>query len=127
MQNFIFENPTRIIFGRGQINQIGKEVARFGKKVLLVYGRESIKKNGIYDQVMSSLREAGLQIVEFPDVKSNPQLAHTLQGITLAREVQAEVILAVGGGSVIDTAKTIAATSVNVITLKPKTKTGNKK
>lgn len=109
MQNFIFENPTKIIFGQGQISRAGKEVARFGRKVLLVYGLESIKKNGIYDQVMSSLRDAGLTIVEFPGAKSNPVLSHTLKGITLARDEQVEVVLAVGGGSVIDTAKTIAA------------------
>jgi alcohol dehydrogenase YqhD (iron-dependent ADH family) len=109
MQNFIFENPTKIIFGQGQISRAGKEVARFGRKVLLVYGLESIKKNGIYDQVMSSLRDAGLNIVEFPGAKSNPVLSHTLKGITLARDEQVEVVLAIGGGSVIDTAKTIAA------------------
>jgi alcohol dehydrogenase YqhD (iron-dependent ADH family) len=109
MQNFIFENPTKIIFGQGQISRAGKEVARFGRKVLLVYGLESIKKNGVYDQVVSSLREAGLNIVEFPGVKSNPVLSHTLKGIALARERRVEVVLAVGGGSVIDTAKTIAA------------------
>jgi alcohol dehydrogenase YqhD (iron-dependent ADH family) len=109
MQNFIFENPTKIIFGQGQISLTGKEVARFGRKVLLVYGLKSIKKNGIYDRVMASLQEAGLNIVEFPGVKSNPVLSHTLKGIALAREEQVEVVLAVGGGSVIDTAKTIAA------------------
>jgi alcohol dehydrogenase YqhD (iron-dependent ADH family) len=109
MQNFIFENPTKIIFGQGQISRAGKEVARFGRTVLLVYGLESIKKNGVYDQVTASLREAGLNIVEFPGVKSNPMLSHTLKGIALARERQVDVILAVGGGSVIDTAKTIAA------------------
>lgn len=109
MQNFIFENPTKIIFGRGQISRAGQEAARFGRTVLLVYGFESIKKNGIYDQVTASLRAAGLNIVEFPGVKSNPVLSHTLKGIALAREQQADVVLAVGGGSVIDTAKTIAA------------------
>jgi alcohol dehydrogenase YqhD (iron-dependent ADH family) len=109
MQNFIFENPTKIIFGQGQISRAGKEVARFGRTVLLVYGLESIKKNGVYDQVTASLREAGLNIVEFPGVKSNPMLSHTLKGIALARERQVDVVLAVGGGSVIDTAKTIAA------------------
>ena len=109
MQNFIFENPTKIIFGQGQISRTGKEVARFGRTVLLVYGQESIKKNGIYDQVTASLREAGLTIVEFPGVKSNPVLSYTLKGIALAREKQVDVCLAVGGGSVIDTAKTIAA------------------
>ena len=109
MQNFIFENPTKIIFGQGQISLAGKEVARFGRKVLLVYGLKSIKKNGIYDRVMASLQEAGLNIVEFPGVKSNPVLSHTLKGIALARKEEVEVVLAVGGGSVIDTAKTIAA------------------
>jgi alcohol dehydrogenase YqhD (iron-dependent ADH family) len=109
MQNFIFENPTKIIFGQGQISLTGREVARFGRKVLLVYGLKSIKKNGIYDRVMASLQEAGLNIVEFPGVKSNPVLSHSLKGIALAREEQVEVVLAVGGGSVIDTAKTIAA------------------
>jgi|GEM_PF-2191743 len=78
MQNFIFENPTKIIFGQGQIGRAGKEVARFGRTVLLVYGLESIKKSGVYDQVTASLREAGLTIVEFPGVKSNPVLSHTL-------------------------------------------------
>ncbi|MCX7634513.1 MAG: iron-containing alcohol dehydrogenase, partial [Syntrophales bacterium] len=109
MQNFVFENPTRIIFGKGQIARIGREVVRFGRKVLMVYGQGSIKKNGVYDQTMNSLREAGVEVVEFPGVRSNPVLSHVLKGIALARQQAVEVILAVGGGSVIDTAKTIAA------------------
>lgn len=109
MQNFMFENPTRIIFGQGQIKRVGQEVARFGRTVLFVYGLGSIKKNGIYDQVAASLGEAGLNIVEFAGVKSNPVLSHALRGMALARERQVDVVLAVGGGSVIDTAKTIAA------------------
>lgn len=108
MQNFVFENPTKIIFGRGTIGRIGAEVKRFGTKVLLVYGQESIKNNGIYDQVVESLRQADLSIVEFPGVKSNPVLSHALQGIDAARREGVDVVLAVGGGSVIDTAKTIA-------------------
>ncbi|MEI7639037.1 MAG: iron-containing alcohol dehydrogenase [Syntrophus sp. (in: bacteria)] len=109
MQNFIFENPTKIIFGQGQIKRIGQETARFGKKVLLVYGQGSIKKNGIYDQVTTSLSESQLSIVEFPGVRSNPVLSHAVQGIETAKREGVDVILAVGGGSVIDTAKTIAA------------------
>jgi hypothetical protein len=108
MQSFIFENPTKIIFGQGQIKRIGAEIKPFGQKVLMVYGEGSIKKNGIYDQVVASLKNAGLSIVEFPGVKSNPLLSHTMKGIELARREAVEVILAVGGGSVIDTAKTIA-------------------
>jgi len=108
MQSFVFDNPTKIIFGQGMIARIGNEVKRFGSKVLLVYGQESIKKHGIYDQVVSSLNNANLSIIEFPGVKSNPVLSHALKGIERARGENIDVILAVGGGSVIDTAKTIA-------------------
>jgi alcohol dehydrogenase YqhD (iron-dependent ADH family) len=109
MQNFIFENPTKIIFGKGQIPAIGKETARFGKKALLVYGMNSIKATGIYDQVAASLEKADVAFVDFPGVKSNPVLSHVNAGIELARRENADVVLAVGGGSVIDTAKAIAA------------------
>ena len=109
MQNFVFENPTRIFFGQGMIARIGGEVSRCGSKVLLVYGQGSIKRYGIYDQVIASLNEAKLSIVEFPGAKSNPVLSHVLKGIEIARREGVDVILAVGGGSVIDTAKTIAA------------------
>ncbi len=109
MQNFIFENPTKIIFGKGTIGRIGSEVKRFGTNVLLVYGQGSIKNNGVYDQVMKSLMEAAVTVIEFPGVKSNPVLSHVLKGIELARQENVDVIVAVGGGSVIDTAKTIAA------------------
>jgi len=109
MQNFIFDNPTRIIFGKGMIARIGNEVKRFGTNVLLVYGQGSVKKHGIYDQVISSLSEANLSVVEFPGVKANPVFSHVLKGIELARSENINVVLAVGGGSVIDTAKTIAA------------------
>ena len=109
MQNFTFDNPTRIIFGQGMIARTGGEVKRFGTKVLLVYGQGSIKKNGIYDQVLASLKEANLSVVEFPGVRSNPVLSHALKGIELARSENVDAVLAVGGGSVMDTAKTIAA------------------
>ncbi|MGZ6292632.1 MAG: iron-containing alcohol dehydrogenase, partial [Syntrophales bacterium] len=89
--------------------RIGNEVKRFGTNVLLVYGQGSIKKHGIYDQVISSLKEANLSIAEFPGVKANPVFSHVLKGIELARNENITVVLAVGGGSVIDTAKTIAA------------------
>jgi alcohol dehydrogenase YqhD (iron-dependent ADH family) len=108
MQNFIFENPTKIIFGKGQIGKTGREIAKFGKKVLMVYGEGSIKKSGVYDQVVASLRDADIEIVEFPGARSNPVLSHVLKGVDVAREKGVDVVLAVGGGSVIDTAKTIA-------------------
>jgi len=109
MQNFVFENPTKIIFGRDQIPKIGKETSRFGRKAMLVYGMGSILKNGIYSQVADSLKKAGVDFIDFPGVKSNPVLSHVKKGIELARKDNVDVILAVGGGSVIDAAKAIAA------------------
>ena len=109
MQNFVFENPTKIIFGKGQIPRIGKETARFGRRALLVFGMGTILKNGVYDQVTNALEKAGVEIVDFPGVKSNPVLSHVQKGIALARGENVDVILAVGGGSVIDAAKAIAA------------------
>jgi len=109
MQNFIYENPTKIIFGREQVSKIGRETARFGKKALMVYGMGSIVKNGIYKQVTESLAKAGVAFVDFPGVKSNPVLSHVNKGIETARREAVDVILAVGGGSVMDTAKAIAA------------------
>lgn len=109
MQNFVFEIPTRVIFGKGSIVKTGAEVRNFGSKALLVYGSGSIKKNGIYDQVIASLKDAGISHVELPGVKSNPALSLVYKGIETARKESAEVILAVGGGSVIDSAKAIAA------------------
>jgi len=108
MQNFVFENPTKIVFGRGQIKKIGCEAAKFGKKVFMVYGQGSVKRSGVYDQVVASLKAADIEIIEFPGVKSNPVLSHALKGIDIARKESIDVVLAVGGGSVIDTAKTIA-------------------
>jgi len=112
MQNFIFENPTKIVFGEGTIATIGSETRRFGTKVLLVYGGGSIKQNRIYDQVVASLRAAEVEIVEFSGVQPNPVLSHAQRGVEIARREKVDVILAVGGGSVIDTAKTIAVGAV---------------
>ena len=108
MQNFVFENPTKIVFGKDQIKKTGREVKKFGRKVLMVYGQGSIKKSGVYDQVVASLKEAGLEIIEFPGVRSNPVLSYALKGIDVAKKEGVDVVLAVGGGSVMDTAKTIA-------------------
>jgi hypothetical protein len=109
MQNFVLHQTTKIIFGRETIAKIGPETAAFGKKVLLVYGSGSIKRNGIYRQVVESLVAAGLTVVEHGGVKSNPVLSHVRAGVALARREQVEVVVAVGGGSVIDSAKAIAA------------------
>jgi alcohol dehydrogenase YqhD (iron-dependent ADH family) len=109
MKNFVFHNPTKILFGKGTIPSIGPETAALGKKALMVYGQGSIKKNTIYDQVTNSLQDASVTIVEHNGVQSNPVLSHVHQGIRLAKENKIDVIVAVGGGSVIDSAKAIAA------------------
>lgn len=109
MQNFVFELPTRVIFGKGNIGRAGREVKAFGTRALMVYGSGSIKKNGIYGQVISSLAEAGVSVVELGGVKSNPVLSLVYKGIETAKKESVDVVLAVGGGSVIDTAKAIAA------------------
>lgn len=112
MQNFVYQNPTKVIFGRGTIDSIGTEAAAFGRKVLLLYGKESIKKNGIYDRVTASLADKGLEIVEHGGVRSNPVLSHVQQGILVARAEKVDLVCAVGGGSVIDSGKAIAAGAV---------------
>ena len=109
MKNFVFHNPTKILFGTDTIPFIGKETAAFGKTALLVYGQNSIKNNGIYDQVTQALQDAGVTIIEHGGVKSNPVLSHVHQGISSAKMNNVEVIVAVGGGSVIDSAKAISA------------------
>ncbi len=109
MQNFVFHNPTKILFGSKTIPAIGAETVLFGTKVLLVYGSGSIKNNGVYEQVIGSLNSAGAEIIEHPGVQSNPLLSHVRQGIQLAKEKECQVVCAVGGGSVIDEAKAICA------------------
>ncbi len=109
MQNFVFHNPTKILFGKGTVASIGEETVLFGKKVLLVYGSGSIKQNGLYEQVIQSLNNAGATIIEYPGVQSNPILSHVHSGIELARENNCDVVCAVGGGSVLDEAKAICA------------------
>ena len=112
MKDFVFHNPTKIVFGEGTVSQIGDEARAYGKKALLVYGMGSVKTNGVYDQVVSSLQEAGLEIVEYPGVKSNPLMSYARDGVELAKKEQVDVVVALGGGSVIDTSKSICAGAV---------------
>ncbi len=109
MNNFTFQNITKIIFGRGTENSVGQETAKYSKKVLLHYGGGSIKKTGLYDRVVKSLKDAGVEYVELGGVKPNPRLGLIHEGIELCKKNGIDFILAVGGGSVIDSAKGIAA------------------
>ncbi|ARK31882.1 iron-containing alcohol dehydrogenase [Halalkalibacter krulwichiae] len=108
MDAFVFQNPTKLIFGKGQNEALAEEVRQFGENVLLVYGGGSIKKNGLYNQVIKSLNESGVTITELAGVEPNPRLSTVYKGIDLCREKQIDLILAVGGGSVIDASKAIA-------------------
>jgi NADP-dependent alcohol dehydrogenase len=109
MENFEFFNSVRVIFGKNALDKLGDKISGIGKRVLLVYGKGSIKKIGLYDKVVGILQEASMEIVEFGGVKPNPVLSHTREGIKLARTEKVDCILAVGGGSVIDEAKAISA------------------
>jgi alcohol dehydrogenase YqhD (iron-dependent ADH family) len=112
MQNITFHTPTKLVFGQGTLDQIGSEAAPFGKKALYIYGKGSIKKNGVYDKTVASLKSAGITLIDFGGVKANPVLTHTHEGIALAKKEKVDMIIAVGGGSVIDEAKAIAAGAV---------------
>jgi alcohol dehydrogenase YqhD (iron-dependent ADH family) len=109
MDNFTFFNPTKLIFGKGTVEQLKAEVPQYGKKVLLVYGGGSIKRNGLYDQVLSLLKEADVEVYELSGVEPNPRLTTVKKGVEICRNEGIDFLLAVGGGSVIDCTKAIAA------------------
>jgi alcohol dehydrogenase YqhD (iron-dependent ADH family) len=100
--------PTKVVFGKKALKQIPKELHSFGKKALWVYGRNSIKITGLYEKLKEILIQENIEFVEFGGVKSNPLLSKVLEGIEIAKKQKVDFILAVGGGSVIDTAKAIA-------------------
>jgi len=107
---FVYHNPTKVYFGQSLISSIGKEISRYGfKKVMLLAGSGSIKQNGVYNQLVSSLEKYEIEFVECWGVVPNPILSHTQNAIELARKENIEAIIAAGGGSVIDEAKSIAA------------------
>ncbi len=108
MLNFDLYTPARIVFGRGTQSQIGKLIKPHATKVLLHYGGGSIKRSGLYDEVVKSLNDAGLPFVELGGVVPNPRLSLVHEGIELCRKEKVDLILAVGGGSAIDSAKAIA-------------------
>ena len=108
MQNFDYQTPTRLIFGKGAIGKLPGVMAQFGKKVLLAYGGGSIKRIGLYQKVLELLE--GYEIVELPGIQPNPKYdPSVLEGVRLCKEHKVDVILSVGGGSVLDCSKAIAA------------------
>ncbi|MFD0618072.1 iron-containing alcohol dehydrogenase [Paenibacillus sp. GCM10027629] len=108
MQPFQFHNPTRLIFGEGQIQMLTQEIPKYGSRVLLLYGGGSIKRNGLYEQVLLQLEAVSAYVVELGGVEPNPRLSTVHKGVEICKKEQVDLILAVGGGSVIDCAKAIA-------------------
>ncbi|WP_078380079.1 iron-containing alcohol dehydrogenase [Sutcliffiella halmapala] len=109
MNDFTFQNGTKIIFGKDTEQMVGKESKAHGKKLLLHYGGGSIKSSGLYEKIVNSLKEEGIEFYELGGVKPNPRVSLVREGVTMCKEHELDFILAVGGGSVIDSAKAIAA------------------
>lgn len=106
--DFIYSNPTKIYFGEDSKKHLAEALKGFGDRVLFTYGGGSIKRNGIYDDVISALKEAGKTVVELPGVMPNPTLAKVEEGVKAVRDNGIDFILAVGGGSTIDYAKAVS-------------------
>ena len=113
MENFVYEYPTKVYFGKGAAGQhLPGILAAYGPNVLLAYGGGSIKKNGVYEEITGILKAAGKTVTEFSGIMSNPTFAKVREGAKLAREHKIDLILAVGGGSVVDCCKIVCAQAV---------------
>ena len=106
--NFTYHNPTKIYFGEDSLQSLKQELPKYGDNVVLIYGGGSIKKNGIYDAIQKLLEQQGKQVTEISGVMPNPTLKKLYEGIDIARQHQADLLLAVGGGSVCDYAKAVS-------------------
>ncbi len=106
---FEYHNPTRIIFGAGSLSRLGEVTSAYGKKALMVTGGGSVKRNGIFDRAVASLKNAGIPIAECAGVEPNPRIASVARGAKIAREHDCDVVIALGGGSTMDASKVIAA------------------
>ena len=113
MENFVYEYPTKVCFGRGAAKaNLPGILSAYGPNVLLAYGGGSIKKNGVYEEITGILKEAGKNITEFTGIMPNPTWAKVQEGANLARERKIDLVLAVGGGSVVDCCKIVCAQAV---------------
>ena len=108
MNSFIYDIPTKVYFGVGQLAHLGEELSNYGKNVLVCYGGGSIKKSGLYDQVIAEIRRAGLTAFELSGIAPNPRVTSVNEGAAICKRERIDVILAVGGGSVIDCAKFVS-------------------
>ena len=111
LHDFTYYNPTKIYFGKDSMQNLSAELANYGKNILLLYGKNSIKKIGLYDEVVKILKSCEKNITELSGIKPNPAYSQVLEGARLVRENKIDLILAVGGGSVIDCAKAISVST----------------
>ena len=109
MNDFIYYIPTKVYFGKDQMNNLGAELKKYGKRVLMTYGGGSIKKIGLYDRVVKEIRDAGLELFELSGIEPNPRIDSVRKGAQMCKEHHIDVLLAVGGGSTIDATKFMAA------------------
>lgn len=107
--NLEFHNPTRLIFGAGNLTRLGEVVKEKGNRAPLVTGGGSVKRNGIFDRAVASLEQAGVTVVECSGIEPNPRITSVARGARIAREEKCDIIVALGGGSTMDAAKVIAA------------------
>ncbi|MGM0647890.1 MAG: iron-containing alcohol dehydrogenase [Bacteroidota bacterium] len=111
MENFTYYNPTKLHFGKDATEKLGKAASAYGQKAILIYGKGSIKTNGIYDAVTEQLKQHHIDFIEHSGIKSNPLVEDVDAAVEKAREFKADMVIAVGGGSVVDSSKTIAITA----------------
>ena len=109
LNDFIYDIPVRIYFGRDQLKHLGAELKKYGTRVLMTYGGGSIKKMGLYDRVVKEIKEAGLELFELSGIEPNPRIDSVRKGVQICKEQHIDVLLAVGGGSTIDATKIMAA------------------
>ena len=109
MNNFIYDIPVKVYFGENQLCNLGKELSKYGKKVLLTYGGGSIKKIGLYDEILNELEKYGLELFELSGIEPNPRIQSVREGAKICKEQNIDVLLAVDGGSTIDATKFMAA------------------
>lgn len=109
MNNFVYDIPVKVYFGENQLSNLGPELKKYGTRVLMVYGGGSIKKMGLYDKVVTEIKNAGLELFELSGIDPNPRIDSVREGARICKEEKIDVLLAVGGGSTIDATKYMAA------------------
>ena len=109
INDFVYYIPTKVYFGKDQMNNLGAELKKYGKRVLMTYGGGSIKKIGLYDRVVKEIHDAGLELFELSGIEPNPRIDSVRKGAQMCKEHHIDVLLAVGGGSTIDATKFMAA------------------